>query len=86
LILMRKRLGGIEGTHILRGLGQVALAATGMGIALVWWGQAQITSTPWLVALGGIAIGGLVYFVGVWVLQVPEMRDILSFVQRRIKK
>jgi len=86
LILMRKRLGGIEGRHILRGLGQVTLAATGMGIALVWWGQAQITSAPWLVALGGIAIGGLVYFVGVWVLKVPEMRDILSFVQRRIKK
>ena len=86
LILMRKRLGGIEGTHILRGLGQVTLAATGMGIALIWWEQAQITSATWLVALGGIAISGLVYFVGVWVLKVPEMRDMVAFIHRRLER
>ncbi len=86
LILMRRRLGGIEGRNILRGLGQVVLAAMGMGIALVWWEQAQITSATWMVTLGGIAIGGLVYFMGVWILKVPEMRDVLGFVQRKIKR
>ena len=84
LILMRKRLGGIEGGSILRGLGQVTLAATGMGIVLFWWNQAEIARATWLSALGGIALGGFVYFVGVWVLKVPEVRDILGFLKRRL--
>ncbi len=76
MILMRKRLGGIEGKAIARGFGQATLAALGMGIALVWWNQAQITSAPWLSALGGIALGGLAYLVGVWLLRVPELQKV----------
>lgn len=86
LVLMRKRLGGIEGASILRGLGKVTLAAAGMGSVLFWWNQAQITSAAWLSALGGIAIGGPVYFVGVWVLKIPEIRDGVAFIRRRLGK
>ena len=84
LVLMRKRLGGIEGGNILRGLGKVAVAATGMGVALFWWNQAQIASATWLSALGGIVLGGLVYFAAVWILKVPEIRDLLRFLQRKL--
>ncbi len=81
MILMRKRLGGIDGRNITRGFGQASLAALGMGIALLWWQQAQITSATWLVALGGIAIGGAVYFLVIWILQVPEIQKISRFLR-----
>ena len=86
LALMRKRLGGIEGTNILRGLGKVSVAASGMGITLFWWEQAQVASAAWLVALGGIGLGSLVYFAGGWILKVPEIRGILGFVKRRFNR
>ncbi|MBT3336607.1 MAG: murein biosynthesis integral membrane protein MurJ [Anaerolineae bacterium] len=83
LILMRKRLGGIDGANIARGFGQATLAALGMGITLVWWRQAQIASAPWVVALGGIAIGGIIYLLGVWILKVPEIRQVIAMIRRR---
>jgi putative peptidoglycan lipid II flippase len=82
MILMRKRLGGIDGRNITRGFRQASLAALGMGIALLWWQQAQIASATWLVALGGIAIGGAVYFLIIWVLKVPEIQKISRFLRR----
>ncbi len=84
IILMRKRLGGIDGANIARGFGQATLAALGMGIVLTWWEQAQITSATWLIALGGIAIGGTVYLFGVWILKVPEIQDALGFVRSKL--
>ena len=86
LVLMRKRLGGIEGTSILRGLGKVAVAAAGMGIALFWWSQTKPANVAWLSAAGGVALGGIVYFLGVWVLGVPEIRDGMAFIRRRLGK
>jgi putative peptidoglycan lipid II flippase len=84
MILMRKRLGGIEGKNIARGLGQATLAALGMGIVLVWWTQAQIASATWVVALGGIMLGGMVYLLGVWILKIPEIKKIFSFLSKKL--
>ena len=83
IILMRKRLNGLNGASITRGFGQAALAALGMGIALVWWIQAQSTSTTWVVALGGLVIGGVVYLLGMWILKVPEIQQAASIIRRR---
>ena len=83
MILMRKRLNGLNGASITRGFGQATLAALGMGIALFWWMQAQIASATWVIVLGGLAIGGIVYLLGMWVLKVPEFRQITSIICRR---
>ena len=86
MILMRKRLSGINGKSITRGFWQASLAALGMGIALIWWMQAQIASATWVIALGGMAIGGIVYLLGVWVLKVPEIRQVASIIRKRLKR
>ena len=83
MILMRKRLNGINGVSITRGFGQASLAALGMGFALIWWMQAQITSATWVVVLGGLVIGGVVYLLGVWVLKVQEVRQVVAFLRKR---
>ena len=85
MILMRKRLGGINGVSITRGFRQATLAALGMGIALVWWMQAQIASATWVIVLGGLVIGGTVYFLGVWILKVPEIRQIATIIHKQLR-
>jgi len=83
MILMRKRLNGLNGASITRGFGQAALAALGMGIALLWWTQAQNTSATWVIVLGGLAIGGIIYLLGMWILKVPEIRQVISIIRKR---
>ena len=72
LFLMRKRLNGLDGTNILRGVGQASLATLGMGFALALWLQGYLSLTAWQVTLGGAALGAIVYCLGVWILKVPE--------------
>ena len=85
-IFMRKRLNGIEGKSIWDGAWRVGLAGLGMAIGLLMWIQATGSQTRWLVALGGVALGGVTYFVGVVLLKVPEVKTIMEAVLRRIKK
>ncbi len=85
MILMRKRLKGINGKSIVHGFGKASLSALGMGIALIWWTQTQIASVAWLSALGGLVIGGIVYLLGVWVLKVSEIKQIASMLRGRLR-
>src|SRR6185295_17686955 len=58
-VFMRRRLNGIEGSHIGRGFIASALATLGMGIGLLFWSQATLSMPRWFVALGGVALGAI---------------------------
>jgi putative peptidoglycan lipid II flippase len=83
-IFMRRRLRGIEGNYIVRGFAACAVAALGMGIGLWLWIQATGGLARWIVALGGVAIGGIIYGVGVILLRVPEIRMLTNAITRRL--
>ena len=83
-IFMRKRLNGIDGKFIADGAWRVSLSALGMGLGLRLWIQATGSLTSPLVALGGVAIGGVVYLLGVLIFKVPEMRMIGEVIARRL--
>lgn len=83
-IFMQKRLNGIEGKSIANSAWRVALAALGMGIGLRWWYQAALGQTRWLIALGGVALGGVIYLMGVAILKVPEIQIVWNAVARRL--
>jgi len=85
-VFMRKRLNGIEGKSIADGAWRVGLAGLGMAIGLLVWLQLSAGMSRWLVTLGGVALGGVIYFVGVMVLKVPEIRTIVHAVSRQILK
>jgi len=85
-IVMRKRLGGIEGVLIARGAGQSVLAALGMALGLGLWSPLTASLNRWLVALGGVAVGGLVYFGLAVLLQIPEIQGLIQFVRRRLSR
>ena len=83
-IVMRKRLNGIEGAHIAKGIGASALAALGMSAAIwAWIGMAEDLSA-WIVTPVGVILGGGVYGALVWILRVPEIRMIGELVNRRL--
>jgi len=83
-IFMHKRLNGIEGKSILDGAWRVGLAGLGMAIGLLLWIQITGGMNRWLVALGGVAIGGVVYLLGVVILKVPEVQQVFGVIKRRL--
>jgi putative peptidoglycan lipid II flippase len=85
-IVMRKRLNGIEGAHIGRGFTQAALAALGMSLALGLWIPATGSLNRWLAALGGVAVGGIVYGLVMFALRVPEIQSVIRLITRRLKR
>jgi putative peptidoglycan lipid II flippase len=86
LIFMRKRLNGLEGRSLLDGGIRIGAAAAGMALALLAWLQVAGNFQPWLLALGGVAVGGLVYALGVTLLKVPEVNSLAQFVRRRLMR
>jgi putative peptidoglycan lipid II flippase len=83
-IFMRRRLNGIEGAYIARGFAACALAALGMGVGLWLWIQATAELPRWVVAIGGVALGGLLYGTAVLLLRVPELQTLLHAIARRL--
>jgi putative peptidoglycan lipid II flippase len=84
-VFMRQRLNGIEEGYIRRGLFACAVASLGMGIGLWLWIQAMGSLPRWVVALGGVVIGGIIYGVGVILLRVPEIQILMDAIARRLR-
>jgi putative peptidoglycan lipid II flippase len=85
LLLMRKRLNGLQGGYVLKGAFKSTTAVIAMSLGLVWWLGLMQTRSPWLVGLGGILAGGLVYGIVLAVLRVDELKTVFQAVLRRIK-
>ena len=85
-IFMRERLNGIEGTYVARGFAACAAASLGMGIGLWLWIQATGNFPAWAISLGGVAIGGLLYLLGILLLKVPELKVITRAVSARLSR
>jgi peptidoglycan biosynthesis protein MviN/MurJ (putative lipid II flippase) len=85
LVVLRKRLGGVEGRRISGSLGRVLLACLGMGAAiavvLALGGQAHL-SAPALVAAAGVT-GAAVYLVLGRLLGVREIGRFFGALGRR---
>lgn len=85
IVLMRGRLNGLQGRSIMKAVLQSFFATLVMSLAL--WGWMQITSgySVWIVALGGILIGGLIYGISLLVIGVPEIKNLLKIAGQRLK-
>lgn len=85
-IVMRKRLNGIEGSHILHGIIPSAAGAAAMSLAILGWLYLGQNFSAWILAPLGVMIGGGVYFSTLWILRVPELRYLVNGVLRRLKR
>jgi putative peptidoglycan lipid II flippase len=85
LILMRRRLGGIQGHRVLKGFGSALLGAAGMSLALWLWLALTEGNSSWLVTVGGILVGGFVYGLILTLLRVPEPRQLIKAALTRLR-
>ncbi|HLO32325.1 MAG TPA: murein biosynthesis integral membrane protein MurJ [Anaerolineales bacterium] len=83
-VFMRRRLNGIAGSYIARGFLACTLAALAMGVGLWTWMRLTENLTSWLIALGGVIIGGIIYATGIILLRVPEIQIVIGSIKRRI--
>lgn len=84
--LIRRRLDGINGLEIARGVLQFGLAALAMGLGIAVWMQFASALNVWLVGLGGVALGGLIYGISMILLKVPEVQQLLEMIKRRVSR
>jgi putative peptidoglycan lipid II flippase len=82
--LIRRQLEGVQGRSIADGLLRFGLSAVGMGLALAAWLGFSAGMNLWLVGLGGVALGGLVYGLGLVLLRVSEVQMILRVIKSRL--
>jgi putative peptidoglycan lipid II flippase len=82
-VLMRRRLKGLEGGNIWQGFAQAALGSVLMSLVVIFWSQIQ--GSVWVLALGGVALGGGFYAVALWVMKVPEVAGLMNWITHRIK-
>jgi len=85
-IVMRKRLSGIEGGHILRGTLPSMIAAIGMGFSLYGWLYSGNNFSVWVLAPIGVIIGGGVYLLLLYFFRVSELTYVMNGVLRRLKR
>ena len=84
LVLMRKRLGGIQGHQILQVLWAAALGTSLMAFTLWAWSTQTGSLAPWQIVGVGILIGGLVYGVILIVLKVPEIEGLIKAIRSKL--
>jgi putative peptidoglycan lipid II flippase len=83
LVLIRRRLSGLEGRSVLVLTAQAAGASIMMVLALWGW-LALTTGRPaWMAAVGGVILGGGVYSLAVLATGVKEARQMARWLVRK---
>ena len=85
-IVMRNRLKGMDGKFIARGLGAAAISSYAMAVALSFWLDAAKHTSTLLITASGVAVGGVIYFAGLWLFRVREIKLLTNAVSNRLKR
>jgi len=86
IVLMRRRLKGIEGAHIWKGVG-VALLGSGLLAAVVLGWQVLVGEGSSVIKLlGGLGLGLGVYVGLMWTLKMPELFGMVRMLVSRFQR
>ena len=83
LVLIRRRLRGIEGKRMLAACAKSGLAALAMGAALLGWQALLADVSALLVGGGGVVLGMAVYLGIAALLRTEELRAVVRVIRRR---
>ncbi len=84
LALLRGKLQGVEGRHILQGTTAALAASAVMSLAVYGWIRLLPDTGGLSVLLGGMVIGVLVYALTLKLLRVPELDSMLALIGRKL--
>ena len=90
LVLLRPRLGGIDGRSLATSLARILAAAASMGVVL-WMIERRLSALTgmfpeWLLVVLGVGAGALVYVAVAWLLRSPELRWAAAPLLRRLRR
>jgi hypothetical protein len=86
LVLMRRRLNGLQRERVLPAVFQSVIAALGMSLLLGLWIQLTADRVDWLVAFGGVALGGVVYALILFALGNHELHQFTAALLRKLRQ
>ncbi len=86
LFFMRRRLQGLEDPSLRSALLKSITAALAMGCAVIFWQKTAVPLPLTLNILMSILIGVLVYGIALWLLKVPELRILLSWLRGQLQR
>ncbi|MDY6875161.1 MAG: murein biosynthesis integral membrane protein MurJ [Chloroflexota bacterium] len=85
LVLMQRRMGGLEGQQMLMAFAKSGLASLAMGAVLMGWQAALPNAGSLVLGGGGIMLGVAVYLGAALLLRVEELRSVAGLVRRRAR-
>jgi len=85
-VLMRRRLEGLQGSRIFQAAWQAILGSGVMACALWVWLNHTGTLPAWVLGLGGVMIGGIIYGGVLLILRVDEIQSLTNILHRRINR
>jgi putative peptidoglycan lipid II flippase len=83
-LLLRRRIGGLDSVRLRQGLSATIVGTAIMGGALVAWLGLTPGGPSWLVGLGGVALGGAIYWLACLTLGAPEARQLPRLLLRKL--
>lgn len=86
IFLMRKRLRGLEGAFIWKGVGLSVLGSGMMAAVVLAWMALFDGSARIVVVFGALALGLGAYLGLMWALKMPELREMFAMLIRKMKK
>ena len=86
LLLLRKRMHGIQARDLAMGTGAAVIGTLGMSAAIIFWLVASQHYPAALTTLAGVAIGGITYGLVLLLLRVPELKSLGRIAQRVIHR
>jgi putative peptidoglycan lipid II flippase len=85
-VTMRRRLKGIKGDTLLRGVVYSSTGTLVMGLAVLLIHYALSARPVWVNVFLGILGGGSAYALTMAALRVPELKEVLQAIRRRLWK
>jgi len=83
VILMRKRLQGLEGSHIFNLVLKALIASSAMGAA-IWLWLAKMPNLPvWQSTLGAVVLGVAVFAASILLLRVEEIGSVWELLRKK---
>jgi putative peptidoglycan lipid II flippase len=84
IVIMRRRLGGLGGKRIWKGILKFGGAALLMGATITGWMSLFRASSIWVLGGGGILLGLVVYVTCLIIFQTDELKQVYQAVRSRI--
>jgi putative peptidoglycan lipid II flippase len=86
VILMSRRLKGLEGGYVWKGIGISVIGTVLMAAVVVGWSLLFATSSRLVLVFGALGLGVAVYGGLMWALKMPELMGMVRALVGKLKR